>query len=276
MQHTKCRIFTLLPFFALAIAACTPQRIQVVTPTKITATSNDDTTKFVGEGRLSHAPEYIEFAVTLRSECYPSALEASQATDKAAARVMEFLRATVDTKNPKDGVFSEGGFSQPFSRYINSNLTTCQNTFQKTTTITMKTSRIEDFSKNYDDIQAQIFSKLQAPSDTAHGRSVTFATIKVPQSRLYYETRENLEQQALADAMSSAREKFETTSKMACGIKKYRITSFSETSPDAGRPIAYERSTPSPSGQALEFQAIWINKVLEVRFKAESGDCKAG
>ena len=275
MQRKHFDIPALVLFLAAATtAACAPRAINVAAPTQAPI---DDATQFVGEGRLSHAPEYIEFAVTIRSECYPTAMAASQATDQAAARVMKSLRATIDASNPKDGVFSEGGFSQPFSRYINSNLTTCQNTFQKTSTITMKTSKIDEFSKRYAEMQNQIFSQLQAPNGTSQSKSITFATINVPQSRLYYETREALEQQALADALTSAREKFETTSKMACGIKNYRITSFTETNPGAGRPIAYARSTPSPSGeQTLAFHAIWINKLLNVKFEAKSGDCKAG
>lgn len=251
---------------------------QPVPPSIIELSKNENPTTLVGEGRLSHAPEYIELKVTIQSECYATPVEASAATDAAATEIMALLRAAIDEQNPKDGVFSSGGFSRSFSRYINSNVTICQNTFQKTTQIAMKTSKIEAFAKQYDDIQRAVLSaSLREPADKTKPTGITYASLGAPQTRLYYETRERLEQQALADALDNARAKFEATAKMACGIDGYRILRFNESNPDAGRPIAYgrsQRSSRSERGTALAFDAIWINKLLDVAFVATSGTCK--
>lgn len=248
----------------------------VANPSIIELTKHDNPTKFVGEGRLSHAPEYVELSVTVRSECYPTAHEASQATDAAAAKIMKNLRGHIDADHPKDGIFSEGGFSEPFSRYLSSNHTVCLNTFQKTTSITMKTSKIDALSQGFDVIQRDIFTTMREPTDKSKAQPMTYASLSKPQSQLYYETRERLEKEALADALKNAREKFEITAKMGCGVEDYEILTFVESSASAGRPIAYGRSAPSADGasHALEFDAIWINKLLDVTFLAKSAPCK--
>ena len=232
-------------------------------------------TTFIGEGRLSHAPEYIELTVTVHAECYATPMAANKAADTAAAQVMTLLGGALDPQNPKDGVFSQGGYSRPFSRYDDGR-TTCRGTFAKTSTIVMKTSRIADFAARYPQIQEEVLQKsLSQPADGSSSRPVTYATLDNPQPQLYYETREKLEQQALADALLNARQKFEATATMACGPRGYGILRMVEKQVDGGRPIAYGRSQPaSGAGATLELDAIWINKLLEVAFTAEPGTCK--
>lgn len=232
-------------------------------------------TTFIGEGRLSHAPEYIELTVSIHAECHATPMAANKAADSAAVAVMELLRGVLDAENPKDGVFSKGGYSRPFSRYENGR-TVCRGTFAKTSTVTVKTSRIAEFAARYPEIQEQVLLKsLRQPSNPAAGKPTTYATLSNPEPRLYYETRERLEQKALADALVNAREKFETTATAGCGSRSYGIARVVETRVDGGRPIAYGRSQPSPTGtrSALELDAIWINKLLEVSFSTEPATC---
>jgi len=237
---------------------------------------NDGTTKLVGEGRLSHAPEYIELHVRVQSQCFATPLAASEATDAAVAKVMKMAQATIDATNKKDGVFSRGGFTQPFSRYINRSLTLCEGTFQKTATVVIKSSRVSSFSARLTDLQRTVLAGSLRKLDNKRGdKPVTFATLSEPAPRLYYETRERLEQEALADALANARKKFQAAAKVACGNTKHRVARFVETSASSARPISYGRSsTASGSGSgAVAFDAIWINKLLDVYFDVDAGTC---
>ncbi len=101
---------------------------------------------------------------------------------------------------------------------------------------------------------------------------VTFAAVGPPSPQLYFETRERLEREALADALNNAREKFEATASAACGETDYHVLKFVETSPSAGRPIAYGATPEGPTGGegAVGFDAIWINKLLDVYFVIDS------
>ncbi len=244
-------------------------------PAIVEITQHENPTQFVGEGRLSHPADFIEFTVSVQSECYPTAIAASQANDRSSKKVIAALRKFVGAGQSKDGVFFKGGFSSPFSRYVSSQLSVCQNTFQKTASVTLKTSEIEKFSKEFDEIQKLVFEAGAAspPKQSRAENELTYISIKTPETHLYYETRERLEQQALADALDNARKKFESTAKMACGVSGYKILRFVESSPSAGRPIAYGRSQPNSTAGSLEFDAIWVNKLLTVAFLAESKIC---
>ncbi|MBL4635833.1 MAG: SIMPL domain-containing protein [Kofleriaceae bacterium] len=272
-------IITKLTLFLITVLSCAcggNQAVQPMHPAIVQITQHENPTQFIGEGRLSHPADFIEFTVTIQSECYPTAFAASQASDRSSKKVVAALREFVDAGQSKDGVFFKGGFSAPFSRYVNSQLSVCQNTFQKTASVTLKTSKIEKFSKGFDEIQKIVFESGTAspPQQSRSEKGLTYVSIKTPETQLYYETRERLEQQALADALDNARKKFESTAKMACGVSGYKILRFVESSPSAGRPIAYGRSQPSSTGGSLAFDAIWVNKLLTVSFDAESKTCR--
>lgn len=234
-----------------------------------------DTTKFVGEGRLSHEAEFVELDIRITSQCYATPLEAVTATDATVAEVMKLLEAKIDPSNDKDGVFSRGGYTEPFSRYDSaSGRRWCQGTFQKSSTVVLKTSKLDTFSQDFAEIQAIIFTTMSEPSDPKSEQGVTFASVGTPDPQLYYETREQLEQDALADALDNARQKFESTADAACPGANYRVLKFVENSPDGGRPIAYGGAPGGTSGEgAVEFDAIWVNKVLDVFFVIDS-ECR--
>ncbi len=261
-----------LAFVALlgSLVGCVPST-QLV-PIDVGGSSRlDDASKLVGEGRLSHEPQYLELTIKVHSECYRTPLAASEATDAAARRMMQLLRGKIDADNPKDGVFSSGGYTAGFQRYSDG-ITLCESTFQKTSTIVMKTSRVAGFSRDYQQIQQLVHAgSLRKLNTTRSDTPTTFATLSEPQPRLYHETRELLEQRALADALGNARDKFEATAAVACGDTKHRILKFVEASPDAARPIAYGRAEPSRGrGGAIELDAIWINKLLDVYFTVDA------
>ena len=237
---------------------------------------DDHLTKLVGEGRLSHPPEYIELTVTVRSLCQPSPLAASEATDAAAAKIMGALRTKIDSDNSQDGVLSDGGYSRAYERYLGPGRTVCGGTFQKTSTIVMKSSRLATFSTDYLAIQQLVLSSaMSKPDEKSVAAPVTFATIGMPTPQLYHKTRERLEQQALAKAVDNARAKFKASAAVACGGVDYHIMKFIEVSPNAARPIAYAAG--SGRGEAgagpVELDVIWINKLLDVYFTIVPASC---
>lgn len=232
-------------------------------------------TAFIGEGRLSHAPEYVELTMTITSECFPTPLAASQATDAAVAKAVRFLRGKIDKSNPKDGVFTRGGFTRPFSRYVSVGVTVCRGTFQKTSTITMKSSRVAQFDRDFATIQRMVLGgSLRKTDDPRSQDAITFANLGTPTPRLYHQTRERLEQEALAKALANARKKLAATIAV-CGKTSPRIVKLEEKSVHGGRPIPYARSQPrtGDANTTVELPAIWINKLLHVYFHLEPNAC---
>jgi len=271
--HPISRILLLLLCMA-ALGAC-HQHTGAVVP--VTMDSPEPATMFVGEGRLSHPAEFVELTVTVHSECYPTPIEAVQAADSTVSKVMQLLSAKLDPNNSKDGVFASGGYTEPYSRYGRRNgesVLVCGGTFQKTATIVMKTSKVDTFPKDFAEIQNIVLTTMQNTADPNVAQGVTYATLGTPDPQLYYETRELLEQKALADALENARQKFEATAQVACGNTSHRILKFTEPSPDAGRPIGYAAASPADAsgGAAVGFDDIWINKLLNVYFLIED-DC---
>lgn len=254
---------------ATACAQGNAQNNASVPPAVIEITKTQNPTVFIGEGRLPHAPEYIEFQVTIESECHATPMEASKAADDAAANVMKTLRSTLDPDNDRDGVFSKGGYTRSFERYLGNSRTVCRGTYAKTVTLTAKTSRIAEFQARFSDIQHDLLAgSLSKPSDSSAERGITFATLSEPTPQLYYETREKLEQQALADALGNARAKLEATAAAGCSTGDYQILRMVETGVDDGRPIAYARTSAPSNDDTMELDSIWINKLLQVSFIA--------
>lgn len=276
MHHTPPRTGLLalaaLALCALAQSACHHHTISAA---PIAQSGVESATLFVGEGRLSHPPEFVELTVTVHAECYPTPIEAVKAADGAVSRVMTLLKAKLDPDNPKDGILASGGYTEPYYRRLRNGGVVCEGTFQKTAQVVMKTSKVATFPKDFADIQNIVLTTMSNSADPSSRQGVTYAKLGTPTPQLYYETRERLEQEALADALENARQKFEATADVACGSTSHRIVKFTEPGPSSGRPIAYG-AAPSfgggGDGAAVGFDAIWVNKLLNVYFAIE-GDC---
>ncbi|MCH2110290.1 MAG: SIMPL domain-containing protein [Polyangiaceae bacterium] len=231
-------------------------------------------TRFVGEGRLSHPPEFVELSVKIASECYATPLQASEANQRAVADVMSFFKTLSSTENEHDGVHSKGGYSSPFRRREGS-LVSCKGTFAKSTIVQMKSSDISKFAQNFDKIQKKIYGAFSKKGEGLTDSPVTFATIVTPRPQLSHQTREKLEKEALRLAVESAKAKFETTFSAACGDGSYRILRMNEPSAESGRPMPYglalgdAHSSPS----TIAFEEIWVNRTLVVDFEFNGRDC---
>lgn len=167
-----------LALFLATVLTCacgSNQAVQPIHPAIVEITQHENPTQFVGEGRLSHPADFIEFTVSVQSECYPTTSAASLASDRSSKKVVAALREFVDAGQSKDGVFSA-----PFSRYVNSQLSVCQNTFQKTVSITLKTSQVESLSKGFDGIQNWYLSPVQRHH---HSRAAMRRGLPTPRSK---------------------------------------------------------------------------------------------
>ncbi len=231
-------------------------------------------TQLVGEGRLSAAAEYIELTIRLQSECYSTPQGAAAAADKAAKVVVTILAGAIDPNQSGDGVIAEGGITRPFSRYRQSGGSSCVGTFQKSTTLVLKTSKMAEFGQNFLEIQQAIFAATLTKPNPKFTTATTFATLEAPVPRLKHETRERLEQDALALAIQNARKKYAAVTASSCKQSNFRIIKFVESSPGGGRPIAYKAPTHAPQkSSALKLDDIWINKLLTVSFELERDQC---
>ncbi len=236
-----------------------------------------DMTKLVGEGRLPHKADFVELQIEVHSQCYARPIDAVNATDAAVAKIMGMLSDQLDANNSKDDVFSRGGYTAPYSRYDSkSDRTFCEGTFQKSSTVIMKTSKVDSFAKDFAELQNIVFTTMSGPADPKLEQGVTVASVGTPTPQLYFETRERLEREALADALENARAKFEATADAACEGADYHVLKFVESSASAGRPIAYAATPEGPAGEdgAVGFDAIWVNKLLDVYFVIDSR-CRA-
>ncbi len=258
-----------------SLSACAANQPPVVHIPVVEIKQGDHPTKVVGEGRLEHAPQYFELSISVNAECYPTPVAASRAADQAVGSLMKSLRPLIDSNNPKDGVFSRGGFTQPFYRRTRHGATVCEGTFQKVSSITVKSSRIDSFSGDYAKLQRAVLTgTLKQPLDPGD-QSTTHATLSTPTPQLYFETRERLEQQALADAIDNARAKLAATAKAGCRTAKPKLLKFEESNQLDGRPIPYagtKRQRVRDSG-SVAFDAIWVNKLVDVYFKIPPGAC---
>ncbi len=263
-----------LLFFSvsLGVLACHPP-----TPTASTihVASEPPLTKLVGEGRIASPADFVELTVHLQSECHATPAAASAATDKAAAKVMDHLRSAIDPAREGDGIVASGGFTEPFERYVSSGRRICQGTFAKRSSLIMKSSRVAEFPAIYRQLQLSIFSStLQKPAGGSSSPT-TFATLETPALRLDHQTREKLEREALGLAVTSARQKFETAAGSMCKSAQPRLVKFVERNASVGRPIAYgAASQKAAPGSAIEFDQIWVNKLLDVYFELDEAACR--
>lgn len=108
----------------------------------------DDATKLVGEGRISHAPQYIELTIQIRSECFQAAATPLASSATSTARTL------------------------------------CEGTFQKTSTIVMKSSRVAGFSRDYREIQQLVHSgSLRKRNTSRSDTPITFTVLGKPVRR---------------------------------------------------------------------------------------------
>ncbi len=131
--------------------------IMLVSPILMAGTSSVD-----GSAEVSRQNDYVEFDLTVNSQCYKTEAEASDANNELVASVQEVLER-YRSDGEYDAVYTSGSWVGGYSESVydeerQRSRTICKNTYQQNTVITFRTSDIDGFSDNYRAIKEGVFA----------------------------------------------------------------------------------------------------------------------
>lgn len=242
---------------------------------------------FVGTGTVSSTPDYVELSIYVNSECYKSTSLARQATDNVASEIVNFLKMRIkNTGDFKNKIITNGGYTQPFSKYINNqhgSRQVCLGTFQKRTTITIRTSDVANFSELFDEIQDLVYSSYKQSAPNVD-EPVNYVTLDAPQTRITRENNAILEKTALGLALKNAKERLFAA--FGCEPLRVEIIDMSETqasqtpqthsyAPKMMRAMAMDSGGGQMEAAApIEFDALLVSKNIYVKFSFIEKPCE--
>lgn len=228
-----------------------------------------------GHGRVAAKPDYVSVEITVKSECYPKAKEATHANDVISTRIYDYLKTLVDPKNKQEEVLATGGYTYQFSRPAqvdNVEIIECQGTFAKTSTITLKSTRVKEFELIFDDMQEKVYSEyLGSPKNE---EPVTFATIRAPNPSLFGGHKTALKEKAVAMAVANAKAKLNASNSENCQITHMDMVGIKIASEQSFE--GEERSFVKPALERapIEFGLQWEEAYVTIDFEFEGGHCK--
>ncbi len=234
-----------------------------------------------GEGRISAKPDYVSLTLRVASECYRAPRDASAANDAKVAEVVHYMQTLVDlSEYSRDDVLANGGYTQPYERTVYprgaESVTVCSGTFQKISTIVLKSTDVAGFGEVLAQIQEYAFADFQRISSDDE-IPVTYMAINQPSPELFHETRSGKEKDALKAAKLDALEKFQTLIAGPCAVSHYQIVDISE--PEGAmnsKSYASEPSSFAPGrgvNAPVLFDDHWINRAVNIKFYFEGGRC---
>lgn len=235
----------------------------------------------IGKGRVSADPDYVSLTLRVTSECYSTPAEASRANDAKVSDLTEYLQAFVNMgEDSRDDILANGGYTQPFSRTLYpdglDSFVVCEGTFQKTTTVILKSTNVSSFGSVLTGIQEYVFADFQ-PRKSKNDGPVTFVSIYQPSPELFHETRNRKESEALLLAKSDAINKFETLIHGSCEINYYQIVEIGEPDESVHEMPYASKSSALGSGEAASvpvfFDAHWVKRAVKIKFYYEGGRC---
>jgi hypothetical protein len=212
--------------------------------------------------------------ITITSECYPTVKEATLANDAIASRIHSYLTTLIDPNNAREQVLATGGYTQKFSRTIQVNnvqVIECKGTFAKTSSLTLKSTRVADFASIFDDMQERVYADLRDASEEGNNPT-TYVTIDTPSPALFYDHRAALEEKAIALAVAHAKAKFDAANSDACKITSTDLVGINDFStPSVSKS---EAAFDAPRSAPVSFDSQWVNVDVTVEFQFEGGHCK--
>lgn len=227
-----------------------------------------------GYGEVEVAPEFVSLNVRVTSECYRSAIEASQANDTVANKVLEVIKS-VAVQGQGDEVKATGGYVHRYTGYDpRTEKNICVNTFKKINQISLKTRSVDQFPQLFAELQDKLYALGMEMNPNNTEQPLSYLEIGEPMAALSVETQRAQERRALALALQDAKEKFQSTLVLA-GIDKYKIVNYSDSGLSP-RPIGDEsrKALSRASGEAapVEFGLLTIGKSIYVRFEYTGGE----
>ncbi|MES2504205.1 MAG: SIMPL domain-containing protein [Myxococcota bacterium] len=230
----------------------------------------------VGNGSVQAPPDCATVEISVTSECYPSALAASNATDKMSRKIFDFLTAIQD---PADSLSSNGGFTQSFVRFVTDSAgrsaQTCHGTFQKMTTIIMNVRNLKGFEAKFARMQEKVFADFQPPKGNTESAPITFATIGAPTPELFPEHKKQMEMKARRLAVENAIKLFEATKPKQCEITNYRIAEINDNIASRAPTYSNVRAKPSSSASTapVMFETQTVDTNVNVKIEFDGGHC---
>ncbi len=229
-----------------------------------------------GTGRVTAPSDFIQLVVRVQAECFAKPSEAVRSANELAKKVNDLL-LTAKSQDSNDGVFTNGGFATEFSKtvYVNEGgqrqaKTVCVNTFQASTTLTLKTSDVSGFASRFAVIQEGIYSdEFQKPTSDAKDPA-TYAVMGQPSPQWSLETRESLTLEASEKAILDAQRKMAVYAENAC-IYEWDMVDISSVGLVSNVPYAAERAGLAPaaavsSGPTVNFDQQWVSESIVVTF----------
>lgn len=165
-----------------------------------------------GSASINTEPQYVEVSFSVQSQCYESRAALSLAHKQVVVNLQKRIGIWIQEENDFNGVKTNENFSGPYSHTIyNSDgkpQSVCQNTFQKTTTVTFKTDRLSEISEIFDglnNIAADVTEGLQGNASSPS----TSISLSNPTSKICQAKRRELEKQVWQLTRLNAQENFE-------------------------------------------------------------------
>lgn len=236
---------------------------------------------FIGIGYVKAMADFVTFNITVQSECYAKPIDAQKATDEVVLKAYDYLKTLKKDNDKYFRVVIEGGYTTNFSKWYDKT-EYCKNTFQKSSTITIKMAAREDFDKSFAAIQTHILENFdQGYLVNAYEGPRSYVTMTQPSPQLSRENRKTLDLQALSDAMLDAKARFRAATK-SCREHQWKITKIQEdgisVSPEPPRyfakSMAFEAAAPAQDAAApVQFDELTVEKRLRVSFQFEGALC---
>jgi hypothetical protein len=186
---------------------------------------------FSGTGSASAPAEEVSVRFSVESECYPTAQEAQEANDQIVGHIQEYLETLINRQNGVDQIICNGGNTSTFERTIlvdGKPVTVCQNTFKKTTEITL-TTKVDGFSQVFATVQDKILANF-GNSGSKEAKASSFVEIGKPSGDVCQKTHTKLKCQAFENATKNAHAKFLSFAE-CCGIDLAKTTIVAGSEP---------------------------------------------
>ena len=230
----------------------------------------------VGKSEVKAEPDQVQLVIHIASECYPSPKAATEAADKATKEIFDFVKHTIK-KSAETEITSHGGYTQPFSKYINEgrgSKQVCVNTFQKRTSITILSDDIEHFQEQFNAIQVFAYKKFSKGSANKLD-ALTYVNMSQPQAILSFTKHMELIEQASNVALTNAKQKL-IKMLMPKKAQNLRIIYISETPPQLGPVVTTQHSDYAPRAKSamlaeaatvpIQFAKQKISQTIYVKF----------
>lgn len=236
-----------------------------------------------GSKKLGHKPEFVAVDVHVQSQCFLTQESLLQATNGAAQKIKDVMRAYMSTsEGTKDKLIARPGFTRRETiTYYNQNTQKqeilCQNGWHMENTIQLQ---IADGVTSWPALQREVLSVMDEYQDINKDHAALQITLFAPTPSLYPDTLALLKIKAEQQALKEVSDRFYGFANQ-CGFKKVKMkhVSFSEMFTNYGNPRydhRMEKSMTSSSATPIdfnpEFDLIYVGANVSMDWSFKHGD----